>query len=69
MKYPVILIPSEEGVAVSCPALPGCWSQGNSEAEALTNIRDAIRLWLEVAEEDARNEAGREAGTLAEVTV
>ena len=69
MKYPVILIPSEEGFAVSCPALPGCWSQGDTEAEALTNIREAILLWLEVAEEDARNEAGREAGTLAEVTV
>jgi len=69
MKYPVILIKSDEGFAVSCPALPGCWSQGNTEAEALVNIREAIQLWLEVAEEDARAEAGREAGTLAEVTV
>ena len=68
MKYPVILIKSDEGFAVSCPALPGCWSQGNTEADALTNIREAIQLWLEVAEEDARAEAGREAGTLAEVT-
>jgi predicted RNase H-like HicB family nuclease len=69
MKYPVILIPSDEGFAVGCPALPGCWSQGNTEAEALVNIREAIQLWLEVAEEDARAEADREAGTLAEVTV
>jgi len=69
MKYPVILIKSDEGFAVSCPALPGCWSQGNTEADALTNIREAIQLWLEVAEEDARAEAGREAGTLTEVTV
>jgi len=69
MKYPVILIKSDEGFAISCPALPGCWSQGKTEAEALANIREAIQLWLEVAEEDARNEAGREAGTLAEVTV
>ena len=69
MKYPVILIPSDEGFAVSCPALPGCWSQGNTQEEALANIREAIQLWLEVAEEDARNEAGLEAGTLAEVTV
>jgi predicted RNase H-like HicB family nuclease len=69
MKYPVILIESDEGFAVSCPALPGCWSQGKTQAEALVNIRKAIQLWLEVAEEDARNEAGREAGTLAEVTV
>ena len=69
MRYPVILIPSDEGFAVGCPALPGCWSQGNTEAEALVNIREAIQLWLEVAEEDARAEDGREAGTLAEVTV
>ena len=53
MKYPVILIPSEEGFAVGCPSLPGCWSQGKTQVEALTNIREAIQLWLEVeAEED-----------------
>ena len=69
MKYSVILIPSDEGFAVTCPALPGCWSQGKTQEEALANIREAIQLWLEVAEEDARSEAGREAGTLAEVTV
>ena len=69
MKYPVILIKSDEGFAVSCPALPGCWSQGSTQAEALTNIREAIQLWLEVAEEDARREAESEGGTLAEVTV
>jgi predicted RNase H-like HicB family nuclease len=69
MKYPVILIKSDEGFAVSCPALPGCWSQGSTQTEALANIREAIQLWLEVAEEDARAEAGRESGTLAEVTV
>ncbi|HEX5397641.1 MAG TPA: type II toxin-antitoxin system HicB family antitoxin [Verrucomicrobiae bacterium] len=69
MKYPVILIKSDEGFAVSCPALPGCWSQGNTQAEALANIREAIQLWLEVAEEDARREAESEVGTLAEVTV
>ena len=69
MKYPVILSPSDEGFAVGCPALPGCWSQGNTETEALANIREAIQLWLAVAEEDALAEAGRESGTLAEVTV
>jgi predicted RNase H-like HicB family nuclease len=69
MKYPVILIKSDEGFAIGCPALPGCWSQGKTEEEAMANIREAIQLWLEVAEEDARAEAGRESGTLAEVTV
>ena len=49
MKYPVALIPTEEGYSVSCPGLPGCWSQGATEEEALANIRDAIREYLEVA--------------------
>jgi predicted RNase H-like HicB family nuclease len=46
MKYKVILHPSEEGYAVSCPGLPGCWSQGETEAEAIENIRDAIQAYL-----------------------
>ncbi|MDB6058705.1 MAG: hypothetical protein JWO95_2549 [Verrucomicrobiales bacterium] len=69
MKYQVILVESEEGFAVSCPALPGCWSQGKNREDALQNIREAIRLWLEVAEEDALREAQQESGALAEVTV
>ena len=40
--YRVILRQSEEGYSVSCPGLPGCWSQGASEEEALANIRVAI---------------------------
>jgi predicted RNase H-like HicB family nuclease len=69
VKYPVILVESEGGFAVSCPSLPGCWSQGKNREEALANIREAIRLWLEVAEEDALREAKSEAGSLVEVTV
>jgi predicted RNase H-like HicB family nuclease len=46
MKYQVVLHPSEEGFAVSCPGLPGCWSQGATEEEALTNIHDAIEDYL-----------------------
>ncbi len=46
MEYPVKLIETEEGFAVCCPALPGCWSQGRTEAEALENIRDAIAEYL-----------------------
>ncbi len=49
MKYPVALVPTEDGYSVSCPGLPGCWSQGVTEDEALENIRDAIREYLEVA--------------------
>jgi predicted RNase H-like HicB family nuclease len=46
MKLRVVLYPSEEGFAVSAPSLPGCWSQGATEEEALANIADAIRDYL-----------------------
>jgi predicted RNase H-like HicB family nuclease len=46
MKYKVVLHESEEGFAVSCPGLPGCWSQGETEDEAIENIQDAIREYL-----------------------
>lgn len=46
MKYKIVLQKSEEGYSVSCPGLPGCWSQGTTEAEALENIQDAIREYL-----------------------
>jgi predicted RNase H-like HicB family nuclease len=51
MKYQVLLEPSEEGVSVSVPGLPGCWSQGATEAEALANITCAIQEYLEVVTE------------------
>ncbi|MBA3313696.1 MAG: type II toxin-antitoxin system HicB family antitoxin [Planctomycetota bacterium] len=51
MKYRVAFVRSEEGYAVWVPALPGCCSQGDSEAEALENIADAIKDWLAVREE------------------
>lgn len=47
MVYKVLLIHSDEGYAVSCPELPGCHSQGETEVEALANIRTAIREWLD----------------------
>ena len=47
MKYKVALKKSKEGYSVSCPGLPGCWSQGKSEREALENIPFAIREYLE----------------------
>jgi predicted RNase H-like HicB family nuclease len=46
MTYQVVLEESEEGFAVSVPSLPGCHSQGETEAEALENISDAIREYL-----------------------
>lgn len=51
MKYQVLLEPSEEGVAVSVPGLPGCWSQGATELEALANITAAIQEYLKVVKE------------------
>ena len=60
MKYKVKLLPSEEGYGVSVPGLPGCWSQGATEEEALANIKDAIREYLEVAEEQLQGEEVRE---------
>ena len=45
------LLKSDEGYAVWCPALPGCWSQGQTEEEALQNIKDAITEYL--ADDDA----------------
>ncbi len=47
MKFKVALYPSEEGYSVTVPGLPGCWSQGATEAEALANIADAIRDYLD----------------------
>lgn len=46
MKYKVVLRHSEEGYSVSVPGLPGCWSQGVTEEEAIENIRDAIHEYL-----------------------
>jgi predicted RNase H-like HicB family nuclease len=69
MKYKVLLIKSDEGFAVSCPALPGCWSQGKTRVEALSNIREAIRLWLEVTEEDTLREAAQEHQEVASALV
>jgi len=46
MNYKVVVHESEEGFSVSCPGLPGCWSQGSTEAEALENVQDAIREYL-----------------------
>ncbi len=51
MTYKVLLKESEEGYSVSCPGLPGCWSQGETEQEALDNIRDAIKEYLAVIED------------------
>lgn len=60
MKYKVALRRSEEGYSVSCPGLPGCWSQGQTEEEALENIGDAIREYLEAVQDTIREGEVRE---------
>jgi predicted RNase H-like HicB family nuclease len=46
MRYKIALLRTDEGYSVSVPGLPGCWSQGATEEEALENIQDAIRGYL-----------------------
>jgi predicted RNase H-like HicB family nuclease len=65
MKYKIAIHKSDEGFSVSVPGLPGCWSQGATEAEALENIRDAIQEYLSVVEEQLKGEEVRE----VEITV
>ncbi len=60
MRYKIALHRSDEGVSVSVPGLPGCWSQGRDEAEALDNIRDAIREYLSVVDEQLEGADVRE---------
>jgi len=60
MIYKVALYHSEEGYSVTVPGLPGCCSQGATEEEALENIADAIREYLDVAAELAAEAESRE---------
>jgi predicted RNase H-like HicB family nuclease len=50
MRYKIALYKSDEGYSVSCPGLPGCWSQGATEEEAIENISDAIKEYLAAVE-------------------
>jgi predicted RNase H-like HicB family nuclease len=59
MKYRVKLEKTEEGYAIWCPGLPGCWSQGATESEALENIKDAIETYLATVEELTRGQMTR----------
>ncbi len=60
MKYKISLRRSDEGYSVSVPGLPGCWSQGATEMEALDNIKDAIREYLAVVDENLKDADVRE---------
>jgi predicted RNase H-like HicB family nuclease len=61
MKYKIRLEKTEEGHSVSCPGLPGCWSQGETEEEeAIENIQDAIKEYLGVIDDLVKNADVRE---------
>jgi predicted RNase H-like HicB family nuclease len=60
MRYKVVLHRSEEGFAVSCPGLPGCWSQWATEQAAVDNIQDAIGEYLAAAAESTSTSLVRE---------
>lgn len=55
MQYTVQLEQNEEGYSISCPGLPGCWSQGKTKSEALENIKDAIEIYLVTIKELSKN--------------
>ena len=60
MKYKIAIQKSDEGYSVSVPGLPGCWSQGATETEALDNIKDAIREYLAVVDDNLKDADVRE---------
>ncbi len=52
MKLLVTIDRDEDGMVVAeCPSIPGCVSQGKTEKEALKNVREAIKMCLEVRAE------------------
>ena len=60
MRYQVVLHRTDEGISVSVPALPGCWSEGDTDEEALANIRDAIADYLAALRDQFREAEVRE---------
>jgi predicted RNase H-like HicB family nuclease len=55
MKYTVVVNKTEYGFDVHCPALPGCHSQGDTFEEAIENIKDAIKTYLQMIEEETKD--------------
>lgn len=59
MKLQIILEPSDEGgFTAIVPSLPGCISEGNTQEEAVKNIKEAIELYLEPIEDDIEYNPG-----------
>ena len=60
MRYRIALVHSDEGFSASVPGLPGCCSQGQTEQEAIANIKLAIAEYLSVVEEQLHGREIRE---------
>ena len=56
VRYRIAIHQSDEGYSISVPGLPGCWSQGATDADAVANIKDAIREYDAVVEDELRGE-------------
>ena len=54
MRYRIALHHSDDGFSVSVPGLPGCWSQGTTEEEAIENINLAIEEYLAIVDDKLR---------------
>ena len=60
LKYKIVLKKSEKGHSVSCPGLPGCWSQGKTEEEAIKNILSARQEYLAAIDDSIKGADVRE---------
>ena len=60
MKYKIVMNKSEEGYSVSCPGLPGCWSQGETEEKAIKNILSAIQEYMAAIDDSIKGADVRE---------
>lgn len=60
LTYPIVLKRSEEEVAIACPVLPSCWSQGDTEEEAIEQIPIAIHEYLEADQQSLPPHVGKQ---------
>jgi len=68
--FPIVLVPQPEGgFFVDCPSLPGCYSQGETFEESLSNIREAIELTLEDLAEAGETPPEMSAPIITEIRV
>ena len=69
MKFKVVLYETDEGVAVKCPTLPGCLSEGETRDEALENIQIGIREFLEATWAEVNENIAKDAAEFSDLLV